>query len=110
MYGKNQSQICISKPTVDKIACAYKKEDAACLKEKKWGRNLGKKHQLTPAQEKEIFHILTDKSAGQMKLSFILWTLVAVCQLVQEKYGVTITQRNMSEYLKRWGMTCISLM
>jgi transposase len=41
-----------------------------------------------------------------MKLSFILWTRAAVCQLVEEKYGITITLWNMSEYLKRWGMTC----
>ena len=41
-----------------------------------------------------------------MKLGFMLWTRVAVCQMVQEKYGITITLRNMSEYLKRWGMTC----
>lgn len=40
-----------------------------------------------------------------MKLSFTLWTRAAVCQLIQEKYGITITLRNMSEYLKRWGMT-----
>lgn len=41
-----------------------------------------------------------------MKLSFMLWTRAAVCQLIQEKYNITITLRNMSEYLKRWGMTC----
>ena len=36
----------------------------------------------------------------------MLWTRAAVCQLVKDKYGITITLRNMSEYLKRWGMTC----
>lgn len=41
-----------------------------------------------------------------MKLSFMLWTRAAVCQLIKDKYGITITLRNMSEYLKRWGMTC----
>lgn len=96
----------ISKPAVDKIACAYKKEGTACLKEKKRGRKFGEKRQLTPAQEKEIYNILIDRSPDQMKLSFMLWTRAAVCQLVQEKYGITITLRNMSEYLKRWGMTC----
>ncbi len=55
---------------------------------------------------KEIRRILIDKSPDQMKLSFMLWTRAAVCQLVEEKYGITITLRNMSEYLKRWGMTC----
>ncbi len=33
-----------------------------------------------------------------MKLSFMLWTRAAVCQLAEEKYVITITLRNMSEY------------
>lgn len=44
----------ISKPAVDKIACAYKKEGTVCLKEKKRGRKFGEKRQLTPAQEKSL--------------------------------------------------------
>ena len=108
--GKKQSEIadtvCISPQAVKRISSAYKKEGAACLKEKKRGRKLGEKRQLTPAQEKEIRGILIDRSPDRMKLSFMLWTRAAVCQLVEEKYGITITLRNMSEYLKRWGMTC----
>lgn len=96
----------ISLQTVDRISSAYKKEGAQCLKEKKRGRKTGEKRQLTPAQEKEIRNILIDKTPDQMKLGFMLWTRAAICQLVQEKYGVTVTLRNMSEYLKRWGMTC----
>lgn len=61
---------------------------------------------LTSAQEKEIYHILTDISPGQMKLILMPWTRAAVCQLIQGKYGITMTPWNMSEYLRRWGMTC----
>ena len=96
----------LSLQTVDRISSAYQKEGVKCLKEKKRGRKVGEKRQLTPAQEKEIQNILIDKTPDQMKLSFMLWTRAAVCRLVQEKYGITITLRNMSEYLKRWGMTC----
>ena len=108
--GRKQSEIAdtvgISPQAVKRISSAYKKEGTACLKEKKRGRKFGEKRQLTPVQEKEIRRILIDKSPDQMKLSFMLWTRAAVCQLVEEKYGITITLRNMSEYLKRWGMTC----
>lgn len=96
----------ISIQTVDRISSAYKKEGTKCLKEKKRGRKLGEKRQLTPAQEKEIRNILIDKTPDQMKLGFMLWTRAAACQLIQGKYNITITLRNMSEYLKRWGMTC----
>ena len=96
----------ISLQTVDRIASAYKKEGTKCLLEKTRGRKLGEKRQLTPEQEREIRNILIDKAPDQMKLCFMLWTRAAVCQLIQEKYNITITLRNMSEYLKRWGMTC----
>lgn len=43
----------ISKPAIDKIACAYKKEGTTCLKEKKRGRKVGQKRRLTPEQEKK---------------------------------------------------------
>ena len=96
----------ISKPAVDKISKAYKDYGMSCIKEKTRGRKEGEKRQLTPEQEKETRQILIDKHPEQMKLSFMLWTRAAVCQLIKERYGVTIKLRNMSEYLKRWGMTC----
>ena len=96
----------ISLQTVDRISSAYQKEGTACLKEKKRGRKLGEKRQLTKEQEQEIYTILIEKSPEQLQIPSMLWTRSAVCQLVKEKYNVTITLRNMSEYLKRWGMTC----
>ena len=96
----------ISKIAVDKISKAYKAKGSACISEKTRGRKFGEKRQLTSVQEKEIRQTLIDKNPEQMKLSFMLWTRSAVCQLIKDKYGITISLRNMSEYLKRWGMTC----
>ena len=86
--------------------CVYKREGAKCLNEKTRGRKLGEKRQLSPEQEKEIQSILIDRHPDQLKLNFILWIRATVCELIYGKYGITITLRNMSEYLKRWGMTC----
>lgn len=96
----------ISLQTVDRISSAYKKEGMKCLQEKTRGRKIGEKRQLTLEQEKEILNILIHKTPDQMELCFMLWTRGAVCQLIQKKYNITITLRNMSEYLKRWGITC----
>lgn len=96
----------ISTHAVKRISSAYKKEGAACMEEKTRGRKFGEKRQLSPEQEAEITDLLTEKSPDQLGMEFMLWTRAAVCQLIQEKYGITITLRNMSEYLKRWGMTC----
>ena len=96
----------ISLQAVRRISSVYKKEGADCLKEKKRGRKFGEKRQLSPEQEKGIQRIIIDKCPNQLKLNFMLWTRAAICRLVMDKYGISITQRNMSEYLKRWGMTC----
>lgn len=64
------------------------------------------KRQLSPEQQKEIQCILIDKYPNQLKLNFMLWTRAAVYELIYDKYGITITLRNISEYLKRLGMTC----
>ena len=96
----------ISKYAVDRISSFYKREGAKCLNEKARGRKQGEKRQLSPEQEEEIQRILIDKYPNQLKLNFMLWTRAAVCELIHDKYGITITLRNMSEYLKRWGMTC----
>ena len=96
----------ISVNAVHRISKSYKAKGSACIKEKTRGRKFGEKRQLNPEQEKEIRKILIDKDPQQMKLSCMLWTRAAVCQLVRDKYGITISLRNMSEYLKRWGMTC----
>ena len=105
-HSEIADMIGISKPAVDKISKTYKAKGSACIREKKRGRKFGEKRQLTPEQENEIRQILIDRHPEQMKLSFMLWTRAAVCQLIKDKYGITITLRNMSEYLKRWGMTC----
>lgn len=75
----------------DRISSAYQKEGAKCLNAKKRGRKVGEKRQLTPVPEKEIQNIIIDRKPDLMKLSFMLWPCAAVCQLLQEKYRITIT-------------------
>lgn len=96
----------ISKPAVDKIACAYKKEGTACLEEKPRGCQFGEKRKLTPEQEEEIKNIIINMTPDQVGLGSMLWTRADICQLVMEKYNITIKIRTMSDYLKRWDMTC----
>ena len=91
---------------VNHISFEYKKAGNSCLNEKRRGRKFGEKRQLTPEQEKEVQKLIIDKTPDQYKMNFMLWTRAAVCKLIKDKYGITITLRNMSEYLKRWGMTC----
>ncbi|MDE5589125.1 MAG: hypothetical protein K2J60_08280 [Acetatifactor sp.] len=81
----------IFKYAVDRFLGVYNREGAKCLKEKTRSRKLGEKRQLSPGQEKEIQGILIDKHSDQLKLNFMLWIRVAVCEIIYDKYGITIT-------------------
>jgi transposase len=66
---------------------------------------MGDGRTLTPAQEKELQALITDKLPDQLKLPFALWTRRAVAQLILARYGLSLPVRTMGEYLKRWGFT-----
>lgn len=76
------------------------------VKPKVCGRKLESGMLLSVEQESELRRILVDKTPEQMKFSFALWTREAVCQLIEQKYGIKFSLRCATNYLKRWGMTC----
>jgi transposase len=55
--------------------------------------------------EKKVQQLIQDRTPGQLKLSYALWTCQAVSELIEAVYGVRLTVRNMGKYLKRWGFT-----
>jgi transposase len=91
--------------TVGRWVCAYVTEGPGALRSAKRGRKKGGSRNLTPAQEKEVQKMITDKTPDQLKMPFALWTRRAVCDLVEEFYRVRLPERTCGEYLKRWGFT-----
>ena len=47
--------------------------------------------------------MITDKTPDQLKMPLALWTRRAVCELVEESFGIPLPERTGGEYLKRWG-------
>lgn len=95
-----------SQQAVDRVSSAYQKEGTGCLDEKVRGRKKGEKRILSPEQEEWTRTFITEHYPKDAGLEYALWTRVAVCDLVMQKYGVAVSQRGMGEYLKRWNMTC----
>ncbi len=83
----------------------YKKEGKKALKIKKRGRPKGSCRTLSPEQEKIIQKSMHDKCRDQMKLPFMLWTRVAVQQLIKHLWAIDMPIRTVGEYLMRWGFT-----
>lgn len=82
---------------------AYQKGGDAALKAHK----RGPKHQsrLAGHQAATIVRLITDRCPDQLKLPFALWTREAVRQLIEERYGISVSVWTVGRYLKRWGFT-----
>jgi transposase len=90
---------------ISRIWQKYLSHGAGALKPRKQGCPVGKYRILSGTQEKEVCKLLTDKTPDQLHLPFALWTREALQMCLQDKYGIRVALRTLSEYLKRWGFT-----
>ena len=95
----------VSRTHVNRWCKAFGEGGYAALELGRRGRKANEKRLLQPHQCAAVVNIIRDKTPDQEKVPFVLWERVAVRELIQQKFGVTIALRTVSDYLKRWGMT-----
>ena len=107
--GKEVSEICeitgLADKTVRMTFDAYDAGGIDAIKPKKRGRKAGEKRMLNPELEHEMISMLVDHDPAQFKLKGCLWTRDSVKELIKVKYGITMPNRTVGEYLHRWGFT-----
>ena len=107
--GKEVKEICETTGLADKtVRMAFNAYDAGgidAIKPKKRGRRAGEKRTLSVEQEQEIIAMLVDHDPAQFKLKGCMWTRDSVKELIQQRYGITMPNRTVGEYLCRWGFT-----
>lgn len=60
---------------------------------------------LNKSQSNLIFNLIIDKEPEQLKLPYHLWTRESVCELIKNKFKITLSKWTIGRYLKSWGMT-----
>ena len=82
---------------------AHRKGGDAALKAHK----RGPKHRsrLAGHQAATLVRLITDRCPDQLKLPFALWTRDAVRELMEKRYGLSVSVWTVGRYLKRWGFT-----
>lgn len=93
----------VSNDTVGRWHERYEKEGNKAFEAKKRGNPA--KRVLSTRQEVWIRQKIIDKEPQQLKLPFALWTREAIVALIQQKYGLKLPLRTLTDYLKRWGFT-----
>ena len=91
--------------SVGRWVAAFDLEGPGAIVSAKRGRKAGGSRSLSAAQELSVQKMITDKTPDQLKMPFALWTRRAVCELVEESFGIPLPERTCGEYLKRWGFT-----
>ena len=105
--GRETSELTlVSESRISRIWKAFAKGGKKATEPKKRGRKLGEGRLLSDEQEIEIRKIIIDKTPDQVKLSFMLWTRQAISELVVRMYGIKLSLRVVTNYMKRWKFTC----
>ena len=88
------------------IWSAYQREGESSLSRKKYGRKPGTHMILTQEEQEDIRTAIKEKRPEDFGIAGKLWTLGRTRQYIQKRFGKAIHERTLSDYMKRWGMSC----
>lgn len=96
----------INKSAVSRIWQSYLKDGIAGIKPQKPGKKKGSNMLLTIDEQRQMRQTIISKNPNQLKLAGFLWTLAKISQYIRETYHKKVSVRSLSNYMKRWGLTC----
>jgi transposase len=91
---------------ISQIWKAYQADGLAGIKPEKSGRKPKSMMLLTEEEQREIRQTIISKAPNQLKMAGFLWTLAKISQYIWTDYRKKVSVRSLSNYMKRWGLTC----
>ncbi len=88
------------------IWSAYQREGETSLERKKYGRKLGTHMLLSSEEQEEVQQAIGNKTPADFGLEGSLWTLGRTREYIKKRFRKEISERSISDYMRRWGMTC----
>ena len=88
------------------IWTAYQREGDSSMEPKKRGFQKGTHLLLTPEEQAEIRETIITRRPEEFGIPGSLWTLKKVCTYVWKRYRKKISDGSVSDYMRRWGLTC----
>ena len=61
---------------------------------------------LAPEEQENIRKTIVEKVPEEFGITGRLWTLGRTREYIQKEFHKTINERTLSDYMKRWGMSC----
>lgn len=91
---------------VSEIWTAYQQDGKFALRPQKRGRRARTSMVLTGEEQTAIRQTIISKAPNQLKLAGFLWTLAKISQYIWDAHSKRVSVRCLSNYMKRWGLTC----
>jgi len=93
----------VSRMSIHNWLRAVERGGRSALKARKRGPKGGLA--LAGHQAATVVRLIEDRCPDQLRLPFALWTRQAVGELIQERYGLTLSVWTVGRYLRHWGFT-----
>ena len=91
--------------TISRWWSAYSAAGPDALPGGRTGRPVGVGRLLSDAQAQRLRQCLDNALPSDQGLPHALWTRRAVQELIQKEFGITLAERTVGQYLRRWGYT-----
>lgn len=95
----------VSWPTVNVAITRYKVGGEAALQPAVRGRKLGDERALTQEQEAEIRQLIRRQRPWFYRLRNSWWDRETIAALIEQRFGVRLVEKTVSNYLERWGLS-----
>jgi transposase len=107
--GRSQVEVArlldVSRQSVSLWMRVHRRGGAAALAAGKRGRRAGEKTVLLPWQQAQIAKAIREKNPDQLRLPGFLWTRALVCELIERRFGIRVTEKTVGRYLRAWGFS-----
>ena len=107
--GRAQTEVArlldVSRQSVNEWVAAHRVGGAEALAARRRGRRRGEKTALAPLQQARIAKAIRDKNPDQLRLPGFLWTRALVCELIERRFGIKVTEKTAGRYLRVWGFS-----
>ena len=107
--GRAQTEVArlldVSRQSVNEWVAAHRRGGEQALAARTRGRRRGEKTVLAPRQQAQIAKAIREKNPDQLRLPGFLWTRALVCELIERRFGITVTEKTAARYLRVWGFS-----
>jgi transposase len=103
--GEAAALLEVSRQSVNEWVAAFRAGGEEALLARRRGRRAGEKTALSERQQAQIAKAIREKNPDQLRRPGFLWTRALVCDLVERRFGIRISEKTAGRYLRAWGFS-----